>query len=82
MCAAGCLIPDEQYSPKMEGINVSPKNKCCTEMVEFMEFLGHDVSLVCDLQDCHDDHAPEEWEFLFECIAQKHSLKVPAEYEV
>lgn len=53
-CAAGCLIPDDKYTPDIEGKNwncLAVKNKvsynCCI--------------LICDLQDIHDGWPPELW---------------------
>jgi hypothetical protein len=54
-CAAGCLIPDEQYQPAMEGCLIrsyghltrGPASDCLAR-------LGHDLPLVADLQWLHD----------------------------
>lgn len=53
-CAVGCLIPDEKYSPDMEGLNVYRIN------LEEILCLDHDyvvnevVSMLLELQRCHD----------------------------
>lgn len=67
MCAAGCLIPDDKYSPEFEGCSVSqhgPNSVC-----DLMRELGHDLGLVQQLQFVHDKHGVEEWEDRFQRVA-------------
>lgn len=50
-CAAGMLIPDDQYDPNMEAYTM--RNDF---MLNFISNLGHDVILVRELQDIHDSN--------------------------
>lgn len=50
MCSAGCLIPNEMYSPEMEGRSVSDDQPAG----EAIAALGHDLELVQQLQLLHD----------------------------
>lgn len=56
-CAAGCLIPDEQYVLSLEGQTVYGHT-----MYDLLRDLGHDITLVKVLQRVHDcgDHGPVE----------------------
>lgn len=49
-CAAGQLIPDDMYSPLLEGLTVSPGVRPGVLIVE----LGYDTRFVMDLQRLHD----------------------------
>lgn len=51
-CFAGALIPDELYTPDMEG---APANRWPVAPV--IEGLGYDPEFVRSLQGAHDDHA-------------------------
>jgi hypothetical protein len=54
-CAAGVLIPDEDYTPKMEGKPVS-------ELAYFRQgFDAVCVDLIFTMQICHDHQEPEAW---------------------
>ncbi|MDB5716147.1 MAG: hypothetical protein JWO15_3544 [Sphingomonadales bacterium] len=78
-CAAGCLIPDELYTSKMEGNGIchTSTNEQAMKLWNFFRWLGHDPKLVKQLQTIHDMHRIAEWEFSFECLALEHGLKVP-----
>jgi hypothetical protein len=53
-CAAGWLIPDDVYSPDMEGhFATSP------EIADVLAAEGHDYHLAEDLQDAHDAASAE-----------------------
>jgi hypothetical protein len=49
-CAAGVLIPDELYNPRFEGTAADQK-----DVGSILSRLGHDLSLVRDLQVVHDE---------------------------
>ena len=54
-CAAGILIPDDQYDPRFEGrdiINVHEQS---------LKNFPHNISLVRRLQLVHDNYDPERW---------------------
>lgn len=58
-CAAGCLIPDDQYTAEMENVVIDPYYKEGPS-AEFHQAarclydLGHDLRLVSMLQNAHD----------------------------
>jgi predicted house-cleaning noncanonical NTP pyrophosphatase (MazG superfamily) len=53
-CAAGCLIPDEDYDPKMEGL-------LWEELVEKYDFDNPHNELIDRLQAIHDFYEVKEW---------------------
>ena len=68
-CAAGALISDEQYTPAMEGKNIS------AVISEFhLEDLEPHRRLVSELQTIHDFHQVQTWEREFEYLAKTFSL--------
>ena len=70
VCAAGCLIPDALYSPKLEGTAVAEDS----EPGELIISLGHNVQLVRDLQDVHDKYPVDGWEGELSAVAHEHGL--------
>lgn len=59
MCAAGCLIYGEDYSPRMEGTIVSDSeidrsNPTCQLISSLVESYGHSVKVARHLQSVHD----------------------------
>jgi len=60
-CAAGHLIPDDQYQPSLEGWSVGtesvPESK---RLRDIITAAGHDADLVSALQSAHDQSASEE----------------------
>ncbi len=70
-CAVGCLIPEEQYSSKLEGLIASDdeiKNLPCMQ--------GLDIDFLRDLQLIHDSYEPDLWRSLLVDLANKFELKV------
>lgn len=57
MCAIGCLIPDDLYSPKMEGIWVERLVAYFPELKKFIP----DLALADRLQRIHDVCACNRW---------------------
>ena len=75
-CAAGCLIPDEEYRPDLEGCSVlDPSMSKASPPGEIVDRLGHDLVLVCDLQRAHDSLSVGSWEWRFQKIAEIHGLE-------
>jgi hypothetical protein len=75
-CAAGCLIPDDRYQPGLEGFRALRTTKVGELLIE----LGHDTSLVCELQSIHDGYEVCEWEEAFANVARDYELTyTPAE---
>lgn len=68
-CAAGCLIPPGKYHPEMESRCVS--DAYMRQFIhEYDGWFGHDMSLVSDLQDIHDDCNPDDWESMLRELAE------------
>lgn len=57
MCAIGCLIPDDLYSPNMEGIWVERLVAYFPELEKFIP----DLALADRLQSIHDVCASSRW---------------------
>lgn len=57
MCAVGCLIPDDLYSPKMEGIWVG---RLVEEFPELKKFIPN-LALARSLQSVHDVYDCDDW---------------------
>jgi hypothetical protein len=74
-CAAGHLIQDEEYSPEMEGKNITDvlfgDNVFSLTM---KERLGPHQSLIYELQREHDQYSPTDWEQHFKYIAKEYNL--------
>jgi hypothetical protein len=51
-CAAGHLIPDDEYKPKFEGYRVDADT-----IISIIQDNGHDIALVKELQFAHDSSA-------------------------
>lgn len=68
MCAAGCLIPDEHYTPDMENVLVG--------LLPY--FQGHPaLNVIRDLQKIHDHYTVDNWESGFSHKANIHGLTLP-----
>jgi len=76
-CAAGCLIPDDKYTPEWEGFNIfGLRADFAIPEVKGSLFFGHDYNLVCALQEIHDCVEVGEWEGRFGIAARNHNLKL------
>lgn len=58
-CAIGCLIPDDVYSPKMEGQRIGSLMYDYPRLRDL--FAGTDGNLLYTLQVLHDRYEPETW---------------------
>lgn len=72
-CALGCLIPDELYTPEIEGVSMPLRT---SELVssgrqKLYEILGSpgddEMCLMRDLQAIHDTRLPDLWQ---SCLAR------------
>jgi hypothetical protein len=72
-CAVGCLIPDDKYSPSLEGQSLDLPDSS-QDLRAILEQEGHDVSLVRQLQMIHDTVLIHHWETEFEKLAGKYKL--------
>ncbi len=69
-CAAGCLIPDELYTPGIEGTWWKSG-----DLDAIRKHVGEEHSnLIVDLQDTHDGFPPDQWEYRFSVIANNYKL--------
>lgn len=70
-CAAGCLIPPEDYDPKFEGCSVYG-----SKIYGYLSkhYSDNDIFLIREMQDIHDGAAVDDWELRFKCIADVHGL--------
>lgn len=82
-CAIGCLIPDSDYSPRMEGF-------CAADLsADFLPkvFSGVGVRLLQRMQYCHDQTDVDNWDSQYQwqekclkdmrAVAAQFKLKVP-----
>ena len=64
-CAAGCLIPDSEYSPSFEGQIVGGIIDGSLQRMNSLSLLlvrlGHDIRFVRRLQVIHDFYEPNQW---------------------
>ncbi len=76
-CAIGCLIPDSEYSEKIEGggVHFLVSN---TDMPPSLR--GVDLNLLNQLQTVHDQHDPLGWENGLKDVARAFNLKVEWEW--
>jgi hypothetical protein len=71
-CAIGCLIPDKQYQPCMEG------EAAGTVQARVRSLQGLSTSLLMNLQEVHDTHAdPASWRIELLAIAKLYGLAMP-----
>jgi hypothetical protein len=73
-CAVGCLIPDEEYSPLMEGKAVdsaSMRQRMPPSLVDLNE------RLLLSLQRVHDQKSPGNWLGELERVAEQFGLTMP-----
>jgi hypothetical protein len=59
MCAAGILIPDQDYTDEMD--NNNPSIAELVDKHDMDTWFGHDMELTSKLQLIHDVHTPDNW---------------------
>ena len=65
MCAVGCLMDDEYYSPEFE--NSSPSDiRVRTAIENSIPNWTYNVDLLSELQNLHDEREPYHWAIGFE----------------
>lgn len=69
-CAAGCLIPDEDYSPEFEGRFV-----WSTIVRKYFTDSDYHTTLISDLQRLHDGFPVSYWPEKLTKLALEHNLK-------
>ena len=79
-CFYGCLIPDEDYDPVIEGEALSLTPPGCAAWTaarvlwDITQKLGHDLRLAKELQEVHDHKPVDDWECGFRRIAANYEL--------
>ena len=74
-CAIGVLIPDDAYTPDMEGHNVTAMTLYPDLWDRFPEVLKEiPVSLLSALQSVHDDYDVHQWPSALARVAKTHNL--------
>lgn len=66
-CAAGCLIPDAHYNPRMENIS-------WRELVCDYSFPHNHSNLIHRLQEIHDHRQTSEWKKQLKSLADDYEL--------
>lgn len=74
-CAAGCLIPDRDYSEYFErgAVDYYIINKI-TNFFKNSGYSKNEIELVQELQELHDWFRPKTWKKRLRLIAKEHSL--------
>lgn len=70
-CAVGCLIPDDEYRPSLEGESVENIQKKIPSIALLSQML------LMDLQHTHDSHDPADWRTALIADAEMHGLQFP-----
>lgn len=79
-CAVGCLIPDELYDPKFEGLSVWEDMTSITirerDLLNVLVTLGlgEQLALLHDLQFVHDYYPSDQWSHQLGQVASKYGL--------
>jgi hypothetical protein len=75
-CAVGCLIEDDEYSPKMEGLVIFDLIKMEHDFIPetLKKRLEPHATLLNNLMQVHDFRSVELWEPSFQGIAKEFSL--------
>lgn len=68
-CGAGPFIPNDKYNKDMENTLFSEINKKYN-----LGYSPRQVSLICDIQNIHDNDSPENWHKLLKDITNKYKL--------
>jgi len=78
-CAVGALIPDEIYRKSFEGVGIRPLINGFADLNSL--FKAVNITLLEQLQHIHDQSLVENWEKLFERLAEFHELTMPSKGE-
>ena len=70
MCAAGCLIADDEYTSYMDNAENSSWNHLVSEYI----FPSEHRDLISDLQAVHDEYTTINWEEGFSSVSQTYNL--------
>lgn len=73
MCAVGIFIPDDIYSPEMEGSDIRSVTRNYAELPKDI-FNQHNLPLLLDLQAVHDEVEVDFWTYKLAQVAFRHGL--------
>jgi hypothetical protein len=76
MCAAGCLIADDEYTPDMDTGGVYQTSTEWAALVREQLVPVKHSFLIEDLQNVHDSFRPEEWHRELITTGQAYSLDI------
>jgi hypothetical protein len=76
-CAIGCLIPDEIYTPNMEGWNLIHIMGEWPEVASLFE--GSDTNFLQSLQSVHDSYLIGQWKQMLREVGHEYRLILPKE---
>ena len=71
-CAVGCLIPDDRYTPDLEGKTATQEPVAAAAGLE-----PHNFQLAARLQCIHDSVEPDQWPKRLKQAAVEFGLEVP-----
>lgn len=78
MCAAGCLIGEDEYKPEMDRAgyvdNVSFGSNWTSLIKRGLVPETPHTNFIADLQDLHDHVTPDKWAMRLETLAAKNGL--------
>ena len=74
-CGAGCLIPDDEYYPELEGSGMFDRSGKISACGRILQRLGNDIQLVNRLQGIHDGFTVGTWEERLGFAAEDHGLQ-------
>lgn len=83
-CAAGCLIPDEDYKPELEGHSIdedAPYSLISEYFMEKYEYNKEIIRFIKELQVIHDCSYVEDWKSELKNRAKREGLTFPTELE-
>ncbi len=80
-CAVGCLIPDERYSPELEGFELDGVGRVAEALVDVIPTHGAQrrtaLGVLRALQNCHHQVHPKNWPKRLERVAEVYVLAMP-----
>jgi len=76
MCAVGCLIADEHYSPVLEGKDVHDAHVLKALHKSGVFTSKSVVSMLSSLQDIHDSYPVAEWDYQLRRLASELGLSI------
>lgn len=76
-CAAGCLIPPEDYRPEFEGNSIENRESAVGVYFKQKFPNSDDRELIQDLQNIHDNGEVNTWESQWRYLASNYGLDMP-----